>query len=208
MQLGAATGYFVVFAVIGGLELVDRTSFALIAVASREKRSLPTWAGGASAFVVTTTLAVTVGAALVAALGPGRLGLVRVAGGAFLIAYAVFVYLHPEDEEREKAREKLRSAFTAAFLTIFLLELGDTTMVFETIFVTDWGWFVVLVAGAAALVTVAAWDVLLGRTLGARIDPALLRKVVVVVLLIVGAVTIAYGVAPTAFAGLGFAAAP
>ncbi len=208
MEFGTATGYLVVFAVVGGLELVDRTSFALIAIASRERRSLPTWAGGSAAFVVSTALAVSVGAALVEALGPGRIGLVRVAGGAFLIAYAVFVYFHPEDTAKEEAREAVRSAFSAAFLTIFLLELGDTTMVFETIFVADYGWVVVFLAGAIALVAVAAWDVLLGRALGARVDPARLRKIVVIVLLVVGAATIAYGLDPAAFAVLGFAPAP
>ena len=79
-------------------------------------------------------------------------------------------------------------------------------MVFEIVFVANWGWLVVLLAGALALVIVAAWDVAIGNRLGLRIRPETLRRVVVVVLTIVGVVTIAYGLAPSAFPVLGFAA--
>jgi Ca2+/H+ antiporter, TMEM165/GDT1 family len=204
VDLSAATGFIVVFAVVGGFEMFDRTSFALIVLAARS-RPLPTWVGGAAAFLASTVVAVTAGAALAAALGPSRVGWLRVAGGSFLIAYALWTYLHPEAEEKLEAETRPRSAFFAAFLTIFLLELGDTTQIFEVVFVTDWGWFTVLVAGSLALAVVAAWDVFLGHRLGARVEPALMRRVVVVVLLVVGVVTIVYGLVPGAFPTLSVA---
>jgi len=204
VDLSWVTGFVLVFAVIGGFELFDRTSFALIVLAARA-RPLPTWAGGAAAFVASTIVAVTVGATLAAALGPSRVGWLRVAGGSFLIAYALWSYLYPEVEKELEAGTRARSAFFAAFLTIFLLELGDTTQIFEIVFVTDWGWLIVLAAGSLALVTVAAWDVFLGQRLGARVEPDVMRRVVVVVLLVVGAVTILYGLAPGAFPTLSVA---
>lgn len=204
MDLGAATGFVVVFLVIGGLEFFDRTAFALIALASRA-HAWASWAGASVAFVITTALSVSVGTALVVAIGPGRLGLIRVAGGAFLLGYAAWVYFHPELGKSPHLREDVRSALLTAFLTIFLLEMGDTTMIFEIVFVTDWGWFTVLIGGAAALVAVAAWNVHLGRTIGARVEPRLLNRIVVVVLSVVGAFTIAYGLVPTAFPTLGLA---
>ena len=204
MDLALLTGFAFVFAVVGFFELFDRTSFALIALATRAK-PMPTWAGGASAFVATTVIAVTLGAALESALGPSHLGLLRVAGGVFLIGYAGWLYFHRSTEREVEQARRRPDPFLAAFLTIFLLELGDTTMIFEIVFVTDWGWLVVLLAGALALVTVAAWDVLLGSRVGARIDEDLLDRVVVVVLTIVGAVTIAYGLDPELFAVLGVA---
>jgi uncharacterized membrane protein YfcA len=60
----------------------------------------------------------------------------------------------------------------------------------------------VFVAGALALVSVAAWDSYLGAHLGARVEPVLLHRIVVVVLMIVGTVTIFYGLEPSWFSVL------
>ena len=139
-----------------------------MAIAARSHPG-PTWAGGASAFVLTTGIAVVAGTALATLLGPHHLVWLRVGGGSFLIGYALWSYLRGTDEEIEAHEQGRRSTFLAAFLTIFLLELGDTTQIFEIVFVTDYGWLVVMLGGAVALVCVAAWDVLIGRFLGARI---------------------------------------
>jgi len=195
-------GFLVVFAVTGGFELFDRTSFSIIALASRG-HPVPTWAGGAAAFVASTAIAVSVGAALVALLGPSRVGLVRAGAGAFLIGYALYLwYRGPEDAGA--AATSRRTAFLTALATVFLLELGDTTMIVEVLFVTTYGWWIVLVAGALALVAVAAWAAWLGGRLGARIEPMLLHRIVVAILLVVGALTILYGLAPGTFSGLTF----
>jgi putative Ca2+/H+ antiporter (TMEM165/GDT1 family) len=196
----ALYGFLVVALVIGGLELFDRTSFALIALASRA-HGFGTWAGGALAFVVTTGFAVALGAALASLFGPSHVGLLRVGGGVFLIGYALWVYFRHEPEVKRTVGT-VHTAFAAAFVAILLLELGDTTMIFEIVFVANFGWAVVLAAGALALVAVAAWDVWLGRTLGNRVEPAQLERIVVVVLVAVGAFTIAYGLYPAAFPSL------
>ena len=199
-MLGALLYPFVIVAVvIGGLELFDRTTFAMIAIAARSRPG-PTWGGGAAAFVATTAIAVTAGAALVAALGPSHLIWFRLGGGAFLIVYAGWLYVRPAEEDEEPGEREFVSAFAAAFLTIFLLELGDTTMIFEIVFVADYGWLVVLVGGAAALVTVAAWNVFLGRQLAHRLTPRRLRAITTVVMAVVGVVTILYGLVPALFA--------
>jgi len=203
VDLGWVGGFLVVFAVIAGLEAFDRTSFALIALAARS-HPFQVWVGGAVAFVLTTAISVTAGAAFAAILGPGRVGLLRIAGGIFLIGYALWLYRHPEWDDPDKVPRTARTALMTAFLTIFLLELGDTTMIFEIVFVSDFGWLIVMVAGALALVTVAGWDAFVGSRLARRLDPKLLHRVVVTVLLVVGAATIAYGLAPYAFPGLGF----
>jgi Ca2+/H+ antiporter, TMEM165/GDT1 family len=197
VDLGVATGFVVVFAVVGGFELFDRTSFALIALATRAA-PFPTWAGGALAFVASTAIAVTVGAGFATLLGSAHIGLLRVAGGVILIAYAAWLATQPP-EEAVAEHGPASSALLLAFGTVFLLEMADTTMIFEIVFVTDWGWFVVLVAGAGALVSVAAWDVVLGRRIGMRLKPETLRRIVVTVLVAVGVVTILYGLAPGAF---------
>ncbi len=197
MTASALAAALTVFAVVGGLELVDRTHFSLIALASRQS-PWHTFLGGALAFVASTIVAVSAGAALVAAIGPQNIGLLRIAGGAFLIAYALWLAVHPPDEVA-MPRSTGRTALIAAFGATFLLELGDTTMIFEIVFVTTYGALIVLAAGAAALVCVAAVGCSIGRHLGVRVDPARLHLLVVGVLLLVGAVTILYGIDPGAF---------
>jgi len=201
VDLGWLGGFAVVFVVIAVLEVFDRTSFALIALAARS-HPFQNWVGGASAFVLTSAVSVTVGSALSDLLGPSRIGLLRVAGGLFLIGYAAWLYFHPESDDPTRPPRTPRTALITAFVTIFLLELGDTTMIFQIVFVSDFGWLIVFVAGALALVTVAAWDCFLGSRLGARLEPRLLHRIVVVVLIVVGAVTVAYGLAPSAFPAL------
>lgn len=193
-------GFAIVFAVIGGLELVDRTSFSIMAIAAKQSPFL-TWIGGALAFLVSTAIGVSIGAVFVAILGPSRLGLLRAGGGAFLIGYAIWLYLHEEDPEVPPARG--HSAVAVAFVATLLLELGDTTMIFQTVFVATYGVLVVFVAGALALITVAAFASFVGGRLGARVEPKLLKRIVVAVLLLVGSLTIVYGLDPAAFAGFG-----
>ncbi len=201
MPAGSVLGAVVVLAIVGGLELIDRTSFALIALSARV-RALGAWLGGAAAFVATTVIAVAVGATLDGLLGPARLDLLRVAGGLFLLGYAAWTLFGAHDDDAPVS-PKLRGAIVAAFTTVFLLELGDTTMVFEIVLVSTFGWLAVLVGGALGLVTVAAWDVWLGGRLGLRLRPATVREVVAAILFVVGALTIAYGLAPAAFAPFG-----
>jgi putative Ca2+/H+ antiporter (TMEM165/GDT1 family) len=200
MAAATLVGVVTVLAVIGGLETVDRTSFALIGIAARA-RPLGAWAGGAAAFTLTTVLAVVAGTALVGVLGPSRVDLLRVAGGLFLIGYAGWTLLGPA-EAAPTVHASLRGAFAAAFGTILLLELGDTTMIFEIVFVPTFGWLAVLLGGCAGLVSVAAWDVWLGSRLGIRLRPETTRVVVAGVLVAVGVLTVLYGLAPRAFPSL------
>jgi putative Ca2+/H+ antiporter (TMEM165/GDT1 family) len=190
-------GLLVVLAVVGGLELVDRTSFALIALAART-RALGAWAGGATAFILTTCLAVAIGAGLEAAIGAAGIRWLRLAGGLFLIGYAAYTLRAAAAEEQE-AVVGWRGAFAAAFATIFLLELGDTTMIFEIVLVPTAGWLAVLLGGSLALVVVAAWDVWLGQRLSLHLDARTVARVVSAILFLVGALTVVYALAPNLF---------
>lgn len=195
---GAAVAFLTVFAVVGGFEFGDRTNFALIGLAARE-RPLPVWAGAAAAFVATTALAVVIGTALLSALG-GQLEFLRLAGGALLLVYAAYLVLHGEGEEKEPTG---RSAGVTAFLVIFLLELGDTTMILTMNFVfTIANPLLVGAAAASGLILVAATACLIGSRLGARVEPAQLHRLVIVVLTLVGIVTILYALYPGAFPSL------
>jgi putative Ca2+/H+ antiporter (TMEM165/GDT1 family) len=189
-------GFAVVFLVVGGTELLDRTNFALIGLSSRQP-PLPSWAGAASAFVLTSGLAVVLGAVLATALAP-EIVFLRLGGGAFLIGYAAYLALVPE---HERSLPTARGAFASAFLLIFLLELGDTTMILLILFATTVNPAVEFAAGASALAGVAAVACVIGSRLGARVEPRILERVVVVVLVGVGTATILYALFPGWFAG-------
>jgi len=187
-----------VFAFIGGLELLDRTSFALIAFSSKHP-AFQTWAGAAAAFVGTSALSVVVGGSLEDAFHQ-QLTWVRVGGGVVLLAYAAYLLLVPEQDRQPPSG---RSAFAAAFVLIFLLELGDTTMIFTILFAVEFGNLLVVFAAAAlALACVAAFSSYLGSRLGARVEPRLLERLVVVILAVAGVVTILYALDPGLFSGI------
>lgn len=187
-----------VFAVIGGLELLDRTNFALIAFSSKHP-PLPTWAGAAVAYLGTSAIAVAVGGTLEAAFHQ-ELMWVRVGGGVVLLAYAGYLFWVPEKDRQPPTG---RSTFAAAMLLIFLLELGDTTMIFTILFAVEFGDLLVVFAAAAlALVCVAAFASFLGSRLGARVEPASLERLVVVILVIAGVLTILYALHPSLFGAI------
>jgi putative Ca2+/H+ antiporter (TMEM165/GDT1 family) len=187
-----------VFAFIGGLELLDRTNFALIAFSSKHP-AFQSWAGAATAFLATTTIAVAVGGSLEDAFHR-ELVWVRVGGGVVLLAYAAYLLLVPEEDRQPPTG---RSAFAAAFLLIFLLELGDTTMIFTILFAVEFGnLLVILVAAALALAAVAAFSATVGSRLGAKVEPRLLERLVVVILAVAGVLTILYALDPGLFGGI------
>jgi Ca2+/H+ antiporter, TMEM165/GDT1 family len=190
--------FAVVFGVIGGLELLDRTFFALIAFSSKHP-ALPSWAGASVAFLGTTALAVAVGASLEAAF-QRELVWVRVGGGVVLLGYAAYLFFIPEKDRQPPTG---RSAFTWAFLLIFLLELGDTTMILTILFTVEFSSLLaVLVAAALALVCVAGFASFLGSRLGTRVEPRALERLVVVILSIAGVLTILYALDPGLFGGI------
>jgi putative Ca2+/H+ antiporter (TMEM165/GDT1 family) len=184
--------FAVVFGVIGGIELLDRTCFALIAFSSKHP-PVQTWVGAALAFVATSGLAVAIGGSLEAAFHR-ELVWVRVGGGVVLLAYATYLYLVPEKDRQPPTG---RSALVAAFLLIFVLELGDTTMIFTILFAVEFGQLLLVFSAAAlALSSVAAFASVLGSHLGARVEPRVLERVVVAILAAAGILTILFALEP------------
>lgn len=198
MVSGALFIFAFVFAFIGGLELLDRTCFALIAYSSKHP-PFQTWAGASAAFVVTSAISVGVGGSLEAVFHQ-ELVWVRVGGGVVLLGYAAYLLLVPEQDRQPPTG---RSTFAATFILIFLLELGDTTMIFTILFTVEFGALLVVFGAAAlALACVSAFAAILGSRLGSRVEPHLLERLVVGILVIAGVLTILYALVPGLFGGL------
>lgn len=195
---GPLEAFVVVYGTIALIELLDRTHFAVIGLASRQP-FLPTWAGASVAFVVTTSIAILLGTLLIALVG-GDLRIVQLGGGVVLLGFVGYLVLVPESERRPPEG---RSAFATALLLILLLELGDATMILIVIFAGSTGSpLLVLLAGVAALSTVALVGTTIGSRIGARVEPKLLDRVVQVILAIVGLLTIALALDPSLGGGL------
>jgi len=187
--------FAVVFGTIVFFEFLDRTNFALLSFAAREP-PFAAWLGAVSAFALTTLLSMAVGTVLVDTLRP-ELYLVRLAGGLLLVGYAVYLLVHHAADEQVRAG---RNALTTAFLMIFLLELGDTTMILTINFVATYtDPIVVGLAAFLGLAFVAGTSCILGPRIGARVEPKQLELAVIAVLATVGVLTILYAVDPGAF---------
>ncbi|MCI4323894.1 MAG: TMEM165/GDT1 family protein [Thermoplasmata archaeon] len=187
--------FLIVFAVVGGTELIDRTHFAVIGLSAKQP-PLPTWIGAAGAFLITTGIAIVIGATLVDLLG-GQLVYLRLGGAALLLGYATYLVLTPSEERTPPSG---RSAAATAFLLILLLELGDTTQILEVVFVATFADpLIVFAAGASALATVAAVGCTIGSQLGEKVEPKLLDRIVIVALFVIGIVTIVYALDPGIF---------
>ncbi len=194
----APAALLVVFATVGGVEVFDRTSFAMIGLAAR-RPGWATWAGGALAFWATTAIAVVLGTLLIALVG-GELRYIEGAGGLVLVGYALHLLRSKPEAPRLPSG---RSDLLAAFGLIFLLELGDTTMILTVLFTGSLRDPVgVYLAAATGLTLTAAFAATVGARLGARLDERRLERFVAGLLLAVGAVALLWALLPGLFSGL------
>lgn len=168
--VAAATAFILIFPV----ELPDKTFVATLVLATRY-RPLMVWIGVVAAFGVQCVVAVTAGR-LIAILPEKPVQLVTAA--LFLIGAIVLARsarkAQAEEAEQEKAfeakvgtqrRTGLR-AVGASFLVLFAAEWGDLSQLFTAGLVARGGHpFAVFVGSWAALATVSALAVLLGRVL-------------------------------------------
>jgi len=186
-----------VFATIFGFELVDRTNFAVIGLASRfDPRRV--WLGAAGAFVAASVISVAIGFVLLAAI-PAYLPFVQLVGGSVLLGFGVRGLVRPdrtgpESPGREPASATGTRVVLTAFATVLLLEMGDNTQVLTILFVGELrDAALVLVASCLALVSVAALGATSGNLLRRRISPHALERLLALILIIVGGATVALG---------------
>lgn len=198
-ELLASAG--LVFAVIFGFELVDRTNFGVIALSARHPRRA-VWEGASLAFLASTALAVLLGLAAISFLAPYLLW-VKVVGGLILLAFGLRGLFAGAPGEEEKADRLTEAPLTAAqvrsvaFSLILFLEMGDNTQVLTILFVASTkDALLVFVAAALALVSVAAIGSRSGEFLRTRVPAQRLERYLAAVLCGVGLVTILLALEP------------
>ena len=205
MSLGSALGAAaVVFVVLFLAELVDRTNVAVMSRAA-EGHAFRVWSGAAGAYVVSSALAVAVGALVLAGLSP-YLREIRLVGGAVIVAYGIWALYQSrspdlEGSERLRRRGPASGIVLSTFALVLLLEMGDNTQVLTLLFAASSSAPVaVFLAASAGLVCASAVGASVGSYLSARVHPRTLRRVFGSVLLVVGGLTILFALLP--FGGL------
>ncbi|MCU1456196.1 MAG: hypothetical protein JWL73_288 [Actinomycetia bacterium] len=179
-----------VFPIIFIGELPDKTMFSSLVLSSRGK-PLSVWLGAAAAFSVHVAIAVTIGVGLFAILPKTVL---EVFVAILFFAGAVFAIRESNKDETELIEAETAThgrTLTTAFLVTFIAEWGDLTQILTANLAAHYhSPFSVALGAVLALWTVAAIAVLSGQGLLRVLSVSTLRRVMAVVLVILGCVSL------------------
>jgi len=161
-------------------ELTDKDSILLIAVSTKVRARL-VFSAGATAFIITTTLIVTLGTLLVSVV---PVGWIRLAGGLVMIAYGAWQAkgllgqgaVEAEESRIARAGSPWR-VFVALVIALAALDLaGDATEVLTIVYVAQYGAPLFVFAGVCiGLLSATAVETTLGNRLGRLLTPKRLR---------------------------------
>ncbi len=187
-----ATAFATIAAALFVTELTDKDALLLLTLAGRGKASV-VFLAGSTAFILTTTLFVTVGS-LINNLVP--IPWVKVAGGSIMIAYGLWEAkglvgqgLVEKEERGVGMKAPGWKVFFSMVAALALLDIaGDATEVLTIVFVAQYSdALLVFTAACTGLILATALETALGNRLGKLLTPARIRYVSVVVFLTLGA---------------------
>ncbi|MGW1893831.1 TMEM165/GDT1 family protein [Streptomyces sp. NPDC002004] len=164
------------FGLIFLAELPDKTMFASLAMGTR-MRPLYVWFGTSTAFLVHVAIAVGAG---------GLIGLlphwtVKVISAA-LFAFGAFMLLRGgdadgEDEAGGRTVTGFWPVYTTAFMAVFISEWGDLTQITTANLAATNGIASTAIGSAAALMTVSALALVVGRFIAKRVPLKTVQRV-------------------------------
>lgn len=163
------------FGLIFLAELPDKTMFASLAMGTR-MRPLYVWFGTSTAFIV--HVAIAVGAGSVLSLLPTMA--VKLVSAA-LFAFGAFVLLRGGDDDEDDPAAKTGTGFwpvyTTAFMAVFISEWGDLTQITTANLAATNGWLPTAIGSAAALMSVSALALLVGRFIAKRVPLKTVQRI-------------------------------
>ena len=181
-------------------ELTDKDSLLLITVSTKIRPKVAFLAGG-TAFLITTTLIVTLGSLLIRVV---PVEWVRLAGGLIMIAYGLWEarglvgvrVVESEESRIARARSAWR-VFAALVLALAALDLaGDATEVLTMVLVARYSDpLFVFSSVCLGLVSATAVETTLGSRLGSLLTPRRLRMGSAAIFMILGVTIIFLGTA-------------
>lgn len=172
-------------------ELTDKDAFLLLTLAARTCAAV-VFLAGATAFVITTTIFVTVGTLISAAV---PILWVRLVGGTFMIGYGLWeawgVRNRGDVEKEERSLERRSGGWKLFFgivAGVALLDMaGDATEVLTIVLAARYSNpILVFSAACTGLISAAAFETALGNRLGRMLNPQRIRYISMVVFLALG----------------------
>lgn len=172
-------------------ELTDKDAMLLLTLAAKTRAAF-VFLAGATAFIITTAIFVTVGT-LIGAIVP--ILWVRLIGGAFMIGYGLWearsTVSHRDVEKEERSLERRFDGWMAFFSIVAALALldiaGDATEVLTIVLVARYSNpILVFSAACTGLISATAFETALGNRLGRMLTPQRIRYVSTVVFLALG----------------------
>lgn len=163
------------FGLIFLAELPDKTMFASLAMGTR-MRPLYVWFGTSTAFIVHVALAVGAGS-LLGMLPDMAVKLVS----ASLFAFGAFMLLRggdgDEDDEAGRTVTGFWPVYATAFMAVFISEWGDLTQITTANLAATNGWLPTAIGSAAALMSVSALALLVGRFIAKRVPLKTVQRI-------------------------------
>ena len=161
-------------------ELTDKDALLLISLSTKVKPRL-TFLAGATAFIITTSVIVTLGSLLILVV---PVNLVRLGGGVIMVAYGLWEARGLVGEARvENEQSRVAKAgspfklFLSMVLALAVLDLaGDATEVLTIVLVSQYGNLPFVFSGCCTgLIAATAVEAALGNRLGKLFTPRRIR---------------------------------
>ncbi|MHB8566485.1 MAG: TMEM165/GDT1 family protein [Nitrososphaerales archaeon] len=192
--------FFTILITVFIAELTDKDALLLLALATKINPWI-VFASGATAFTITTTIIVSVGYILIQVV---PVWIIKLAGGAIMIGYAVWGYFRERAEEKKAVEEEEKvlkhtsngktasSIFFGAIAMLIVLDLaGDATEVLTIVYVARFeNVLLVFIACVIALVLASALETVLGNRLGKLLSIDKIRLVSLGIFLVIGSIVI------------------
>lgn len=164
------------FGLIFLAELPDKTMFASLAMGTR-MRPLYVWFGTSTAFIV--HVAIAVGAGSLIGLLP-NVAVKLVSAALFAFGAVVLLRGSGDDDDEDGAGRTVTGfwpVYTTAFTAVFISEWGDLTQITTANLAATNGWLPTAIGSAAALMTVSALALLVGRFIAKRVPLKTVQRI-------------------------------
>jgi len=174
------------FALIFVSELPDKTAFATLLMATRN-RPLPVFCGAAGAFVIQSFVAVAFGSLLT--LLPRKP--IQIGAGALFVVLAIVMWRREESAEElnpgSDGQKRFLKTMTSAFVVIFVAEWGDLTQLATAAMAARYAApLTIFVSATLALWAVTGIGVVVGHSVRDKIEPKLLQRAAALMFVAVG----------------------